>query len=45
MVGGIEPPPVTGHLGGGEPIVKPTFGVGFCVLPKKEVVVSENKGE
>jgi len=24
LVGGVEPPPVTGHLSGGEPIVKPT---------------------
>ena len=24
VVGGVEPPPVIGHLSGGEPIVKPT---------------------
>ena len=23
-MGGIEPPPIVGHLSGGEPIVKPT---------------------
>ena len=43
--GSVEPPSVTGHLDDGELIVKPTFKVGFCVLPKKEVVVAENKGE
>jgi len=31
VLGGIEPPPAIGHLGGVEPIVKPTRKrVGFC---------------
>jgi len=32
--GGVEPPPVIGHLGGGEPIVKPTFSGRFFVFVK-----------
>jgi len=27
QTGGIEPPPSDGHLGDGEPIVKPTLGI------------------
>ena len=36
---GVEPPPVVGHLSGGEPIVKPTRKVGFVLqrrmIPEK----------
>ena len=34
MVGGVEPPPVIGHLSGGEPIVKPTHKGRFFVFLK-----------
>ena len=32
--GGVEPPSVSGHLGGGEPIVKPTFSGRFIFLKR-----------
>ena len=41
LSGGDEPLPVAGHLGSGEPIVKPTDKVGFYFL--EEVMDSGNK--
>ena len=45
--GGVEPPSVVGHLGSGEPIVKPTFSrsvLCFCGdYIKKEVIKFSKK--
>ena len=41
--GGVEPPPVTGHLSDGEPIVKPTQQRSVFVLGKGGVLKKSKK--